>query len=835
MKSQGMGLSWRFLLRDWRSGELWLLMVSMLIAVAISTAIALFSDRLQLSLGRQVAEVLGADMMIRSPRPVQDTILQTAREQGLELSTTLEFPSVVMAGEEMQLISAKAVENNYPLRGHIRAAEQPFAPDRIVDNIPGVGEAWLEPRLFPLMGVNIGDSIILGETALTITRAITLETDRGGNFYSLSPRVLFNIADVDNTGIIQPGSRVSWKTLIAGEQKQLRDFQQWSENHLNASERLILADDSRRDLRNSVVRLKQFLGLASIAAILLAGVAVAMASRRFTERRYDSTAIMRCVGASRKQVFYLLTGELLLVALLVAIPGVIIGWLIQAGMVNLLQGVLPAWLPEPGILPMLVGGATGIITLGGFGLAPLLRLQEVSPLRVLRRELTPAPASSWLVYALSLTTMVLLLWYHTGQLMITLGLAITSAAILLFISFGVQTFLTRLGDSSGVASLSLHWRLGFRRIIRQRAKTSAQLLAFSLTFMAMAIVLVLRTDLLDRWQSELPVDTPNYFAINIQPSEIPDYRDFLSSHQINTSDLYPIVRGRLIKINDVEVREAVSKEGKGHNSINRELNLTWSDDLPEGNNLQSGSWWQKGNKNVDENGVSVESDLAEHLDIALGDELTFMISGTEITHSVSSIRIVQWESFRPNFYMIFPTGVLEDLPATWLNSFYLSPDNKLLLNQLIRQFPTITLLDLDAVISQVRNMLEQSTIAIEAMLFALLLAGLLVMASVIESSIDERLKEGALIRSLGGTRQQLLTMQIGEFILFGALSGLLAAAGTELCSYWLNTKVFELSWEPAFWLWISLPVAGALLVGTFGWLGVRRVIKQSPSTILQGV
>ena len=831
MKARGASLSWRFLLRDWRSGELWLLVASLLMAVAVSTAIALFSDRLQLALGRQVAEVLGADMTIRSPRPVQKIIIREAEKQNLKISTVLEFPSVVMAGDEMQLVSAKAVESSYPLRGYIRAADQPFAEDRVVDNIPAAGEVWLEPRLFPLLQVAVGDKILLGEAEFTIAKAITLETDRGGDFYSFSPRLLFNMDDVDKTGIIQPGSRVNWKTLLAGERKELLKFQSLVEDKLDVSERLILADDSRRDLGKSVVRLKQFLGLASMAAILLAGIAVAMASRRFTERRFDSTAVMRCLGASRRQVFNLLLAELALIASLVAVPGVILGWWLQAGVVSLLQGVLPAWLPQPGILPMLVGGATGGITLAGFGLAPLLRLQEVSPLRVLRRELTPAPASSWLVYSFSLLAMVLLLWYHTGELLMTLGIALVSGAVLLVISVGLQALLARAGNRAGLLSLPVYWRMGLKRIVQQRSKTSAQLLAFSLTFMAMAIVLVLRTDLLDRWQNELPEETPNYFAINIQPSEVKEYRDFLEDNNITSSALYPIIRGRLTEINNVRVREAVSKDGEEHNALNRELNLTWSAELPENNRLLEGQWWEMGSKS----GLSVEEEIASHLNIKMGDDLTFVISGYEFTQKVTSIRKVQWESFSPNFYMILPKSILQDLPATWLNSFYLEPENKTQLNSLITRFPTMTLLDLDAVISQVRKMLAQSTIAVEAMLFALLVAGLLVMASVIESSIDERLQEGALIRSLGGTRKQLLTMQAGEFVLFGALAGLLAAVGTELCSYWLNTQVFELTWEPVVWLWISLPLAGAVVLGISGWLGVRRVIRQSPSNILQEV
>lgn len=828
---RNLGLSWRFLLRDARSGELWLLVISMLMAVMLSTAIALFSERLQLSLGRQVAEVLGGDMLIRSPRPVDENILKKAQQEGLQISSSVEFPSVVMAGDEMQLVSAKAVQNNYPLRGHVRTALQPFGEDKIADAAPKPGEAWLEPRLFSLLGVEPGDTLILGEAEFTVSKAITLETDRGGNFYSFSPRLMFNMNDLDRTGIIQPGSRVSWRTLLAGELKLLQSFRQWAEDRLSESERLTMAEDSRRDLRHSVARLKQFLGLASIAAILLAGIAVAMATRRFAERRFDSTAVMRCLGAGRKMVLHILAGELFLIAFLVAIPGVLLGWGLQAFIVHLLQGVLPDWLPQAGIIPMLVGGATGIIVLGGFGLAPLLSLQEVSPLRVLRRELTPAPASSWLVYCLSLSAMILLLWYHTGELLMTFGLAGTAAIVLVIINQGLQLLLSRLGNQEKLKSLPLHVRLGLSRIVKQKGKTTAQLLAFSLTFMAMAIITLLRTDLLDRWKQELPDETPNYFALNIQPSEVEGYREFLDSQQVDSSQLYPIVRGRLVKINGEDVREAVSKDGEHHNSLRRELNLTWSDELPEGNSLLNGYWWQSPN----DQGVSVEQELAEHLGLKLDDELTFLVSGNEFTQKITSIRTVQWESFQPNFYMIFPPGVLKEMPATWLNSFYLSPDNKLVVNELIKEFPTMTLLDLDAVINQVRNMLDQSSVAIEVMLIALIIAGLLVMSSVIESSIDERLQEGALIRSLGGTKRQLLTIQVGEFILFGTLSGLLAAMGTELCSYWLNSRVFELDWQPSLWLWITLPLSGAILLGVSGWLGIRRVISQSPSMVLKGV
>ncbi|WP_257252499.1 ABC transporter permease [Endozoicomonas sp. SESOKO3] len=316
--SRSLMLSWRFLVRDWRSGELWLLMLSLLMAVSVSTAIAIFSDRLQLSLGRQVAEVMGADLVISSPTKLSEEVSQTIASQPVEQATVLEFPSVVMAGDQMQLVSAKAVSSNYPLRGQMRAADQPFAPDEVTEDTPDEGEVWLEPRLFPLLGVEVGDTLILGESEFKVARAITLETDRGGGFYSLSPRLMFNINDLDATGIIQPGSRVHWKTLIAGEEHQLTGFKNKIEPLLSDSEKLNLAEDDREDLRSSVVLLRQFLGLGSIAAMLLAGIAVAMSSRRFAERRFDGIAVMRCMGAQQNQLMQIFIGELLLMALVYA-------------------------------------------------------------------------------------------------------------------------------------------------------------------------------------------------------------------------------------------------------------------------------------------------------------------------------------------------------------------------------------------------------------------------------------------------------------------------------------------------------------------------------------
>lgn len=826
-------MSFRFLKRDWRSGELFLLVAALLVAVSISTAIAIFSDRLQLALSRQVAEVMGADMMLSGPEPLTEKLIVEAKQQGLETSTTVEFPSMLFVGEQMQMVSAKGVESNYPLRGYVRTADQPLAEeDYISEDVPQAGEAWLEPRLFSLLGINIGDKITLGYHKLTVTKAITLEMDKGSSgFMSMSPRLMFNLADLDKTKIIQPGSRVAWKVLIAGDADTLRTYNAWAENQLGLNEKITFAEDGRQDLQKSVILLRQFLGLSSIAAMLLAGIAIAMASKRFTERRFDSCAIMRCAGASRHQVLAIMLGELCLVALLVAIPGVVLGWGLQQGLVWMLRGILPAWLPDSDWLPLFVGGATGIITLIGFGLSPLLRLQDVSPLRVLKKDLVPAPAASWLTYLLSFNAVFMLLSYHLQQPLMALILAAVSGAMLMVVSLGIQSVLSLFGKEQQLRKISPLWRLGVKRIVQQKAQSSAQLLAFTLTFMAMAVVWLLSTDLLSRWQDELPQDAPNYFAMNIQPSEVDAYHQTLDSLAIKSSHLFPIIRGRLVKINGKPTSELPKEILNEVRALHRELNMTWLEAMPDNYQIAEGEWWQAGSTF----GVSVEKEIAKEIGLKIGDQITFSISGVETTQPITSLRSVEWESFQPNFFMIFPKAVLADFPATWLNSFYLAPQQRLLLNDLVAKFPSMTLIDLDVMISQVRTMLDQSVIAIQVMLAALLIAGLLVMMSVIESSIDERLREAGIVRALGGSQHQLLIMQIGEFILFGFVSGALAMAGTELVSYLLNTHVFELSWIPAYYLWVVLPLLSATVVGIAGWLGIRHTLMLPATTILKAI
>ncbi len=815
-------LALRQSIRELRGGSLGLLLVAMWLAVTVSTGIALLGDRLQQGMNSQAAEVLGGDLIIKASREVPEEILNVANRHKLQQTTVLEFPTVVIAGDSMQMVSAKAVGAQYPLRGWLRTSAQPFEDDAQTIAIPSPGEVWLEPRLFPLLNVNPGDILLLGEKELKITRAITYESDRGGDFYSFSPRALFNMQDVAATGIIQPGSRVSWKHLFAGNEKNLKAFRQQIAPQLEVGQTIRTTMEDSPSVGHSVERLRQFLGLSSLVTVLLAGVAVALSARRFAERHFDTVALLRCFGASQQSVMWLFVVQLLFVALMAIVPGLFTGWLAHEGILLILGSVLPPWLPSPGWEPWMLGAATGLIMLPGFALPPLIQLQRVTPLRVLRREVQPLPAAAWLVYGVSLVVLVILMRIYTGGWVMALSM-IAGGAVVLIGAALLLSGISKLVTSLLTRTSSVPLRLAAARLIRQRSLSHAQLLGFSLTFMAMALVIVLRVDLLDRWQAQLPEDAPNQFAMNIDPADVDNFDRFLEQNNISGSELYPVIRGRLVEINDLIALDVVEDH-----ALERELNLTWSDSLPEQNTLKEGRWWTEGAAGE----VSVEYELAERLGLVLGDKLTFDINGQLIEATVTSLREVQWENFRPNFYMVLPEATLSTLPATWLNSFYVPAEQKVVLNSLLREFPSMTLLDMDSVISRVRLLITQASAAVNYMLLAVLGAGLLVLLAAIEASLDERRREGALLRTLGACSAKLQQIQVMEFVVLGGLSGLLGLLGAEIGSYFLYQNIFKLTWEPALWLW-WLPVAAALITGFTGWAGTRSVRRAPPLVTLR--
>ncbi|MFJ2331646.1 ABC transporter permease [Pseudomonas helleri] len=823
-----LSLALRQLLRDARAGELRVLFFAVLVAVAASTAIGYFGARLNGAMVLRATEFLGADLVLEGSSPAREEQIRVGNELGLKHAQIVEFSSVIATDNGIQLSSIKAADDAYPLRGQLKSAAQPYGEEQPGGG-PKSGQAWVEPRLLTALDLKVGDDIDVGSKTVKITRVLTYEPDRAGNFYSLTPRVLINLDDLQATGIVQPGSRVSFRELWRGEAPALQSYRDVIQPGLEANQRLLDGRDSNQQIGGALGKAERYLNMASLVAVLLAGVAVALSATRFANRRFDASALLRCLGLSRRETLWLFSLQLAMLGLLASVTGALLGWLAQLGLFALLHDLLPTDVPPGGVMPALAGMGTGLVALAGFALPPLAALGRVPPLRVLRRDILPIPASTWTVYGAALLALGLIMWRMSLDLVLTF--ALLGGGVIAALILGGLLLLGLKGLRRGLARASLPWRLGLGQLLRQPLAAAGQALAFGLILLSMALIALLRGELLDTWQSQLPKDAPNYFALNILPTDKDAFGARLNELQAQAAPIYPVVPGRLISINGEPVQEIVTKDSSGDKAVQRDLSLTWAADLPEGNELTAGQWWSaQPPQGVP--GVSVEAKVAESLKLKLGDHLVFTVAGVNREAQVTSLRSINWDNFQPNFFMIFQPGTLQDLPTTYLTSFYLAPGHDTQIIELSRSFPAVTILPIDALLEQLRSILAQVTIAIEYVLLFVLAAGMTVLFSGLQSTLDERIRQGALLRALGAERQLLIKARRIEFGLLGATSGLLAALGAELVSLVLYRYAFDLPWHPHPWL-VLLPVLGALMVGGAGVFGTRRALNASPLTVLR--
>lgn len=820
-------LAFKLAARDWRSGELTILVAALFVAVAASTAVSLLGDRLNRTMSLQAAEFLGADLSVGGHEPPSSEWTAEAAALGLQSSATSEFSSVLIENEELLLVGVKAVAEGYPLRGVVKTTLADPGEAAATPGIPAAGEAWVEPRVLSALGVALGGTITVGEKPLRVARIITHEPDRRGDLYSLSPRVMINAADLAATRIIQPGSHVHYYALYAGSDQALRQFKRWLKPRLHPGQHITDLDEDRPELGNALNRAERYLGLASIAVVLIAGVAIAMSTRRYTERHFDMTAMLKCLGARERDVFRLYLLQFVIVGLAGSALGCAAGYGLQAGIAHLIRTLLPHSLAEPGWFALLFGTGAGLPVLFGFALPPLLRLKRLPPLRVLRRDLEPLPAAAWLVYGLAAATLAILMWRYTRDLrMTTAVLGIGGAAVAVL--SGLSLLLLGLARWL-VPHVPLALRFGLQHLTRRRKLGVSQILAFAVTLVAMQVSVLVRTELLQEWQRQLPEDTPNHFALNLFDADLDRFRDFLRAESLSSSNFYPIVRGRLTKVNGRDVFEIVAKESRAEGAINRELSLTWSGSVPPENHVVAGRWWD----GTLPRQLSVEKGLADSLGLKLGDALTFAVGGQDVVAIVSSFRSLRWDTMAPNFFMIFSPGALEAHPHTWLTSFYLPPERKSALTRMAKAFPAVTLLEVDRLLAQFQSILQQVTRAIEFVLVLALAAGFTVLFASVRATLDERIYEDVLLRTMGASRKLLRRAQWVEFSALGFLSGLLASAISEAITWALFDRVFELGYRFHWEAWLVAPILGALTVGLAGIWTTRSVVKNSPMRVLR--
>lgn len=810
-----------------RGGKMTVILLALILAVSSATIISVFSQRLDGAMLNKSTELLGADLRILSREEIPPLWYQQAEDLGLKTATTLEFPSVVLLNQEMALAAVKAVDDSYPLKGQLGTKN-----NALMKQGPNSGQVWLEPRLLALLNAHIGDEVEVGAIKLKISAVIINESDRAGNFYSLSPRLMMNLNDVAAAKLVQVGSRVSFRMLVAGDRLAVNMLQQELEPLLASHQSFESLTDNNQALAASLAKARSYLSLAAMLAIILAGIAIAMAAQDYARRHFDSSALLRTLGASRAYVTQLYLYQLLYLALLSSFVGLALGYIGQEMLSQLLattfrQGAVNASLPTAGISAWLIASLTAPVTLMGFALPPLLRLGRVSPLRVLRRELEPMAWNSWAIYGLGLAMMVFLSYWFSNNLAMTLIIILGGFVILLVLLFLLQLLLFFSDKLMPKAKLTMTMRFAWQQINRDRYRTSIQILAFALTMMVMLIIAIVRNDLLNDWQKNLPQDSANFFAMNIQGYQVEDYQQDLDAAGFSISSAFPMVPGRLVAINAIAVKN--SAQYSQDPAVQRDLVLSGGHELPIGNTLTEGEWF---NADIN-NEVSVAESLAKRLQLNLGDQLTFDVAGQQVTAKISSLRKVDWGSMKPNFYILFSNDIIEQLPLNYLTSFYVPPEQSHKLTQIIRDYPGITLLDMSQVLIQIQGLLNQVTMAVEYLLALVLLAGVLVLLAALHSSLDDRLQQGAILRTLGAKRQQLQVMQWLEFLLLGALAGFIAVAGAEVIGWLLYQRLFQLQypWHLSYWLWI--PILSGLIIATLANRSLTSVINQPPLVILR--
>lgn len=816
------------LLRDWRGGELGILLAALILAVAVVVGISAFVGSLQSALLSESMRFLAADAVVSSSRELPAEWRQEAERGGLATSMTLGFPSMAVTdNDNLYLASVKAVSHGYPLKGELRFSGTPYGVSEVVPGIPAPGEAWLAPRLFALLDVQVGDRVWVGDQPLRITGAVRAEPDATAASFGYGPRLMMNLADIPATQVVQPGSRVTWRLLLAGGDDVLANFKTWIKPQLGQGQRLLGIEESQPSINRTLDRAQGFLLLAGSLGVVLAAAAIALAARRFSERHTDHVAIMKSLGASRSMIGRLYGNSLLILGVLAAGAGSVLGWLIQGLFFELFGeefGVKPGAI---GVEPFFIGAATAVVCLMFFAWPPLARLAQVPPLRVLRRDTDAEGAQRSWDYLLGGLSVALLMWWYSGDWRLS-GSVILGLTLTVGLGFMAAQVLLRGSRAVGSAAGSV-WRLALAGLQRRGVANSLQMVIFAIAIMLMLVLVIIRTALIDQWQAQLPSGTPNHFLVNIAPEERADLEDFFLEQGVKPEIQYPMTRGRIMAVNGAPLadRDSAVEERR-----QREANFTHADSLPDANKIIAGEWWDAA---TDESLVSVEQGFAERIGAGLGDRLQVRIAEEEFEVTVASIRESDWQSMKPNFFIIFPRKVLAAYPKVYLTSFYLPPENKRSLNDLIRRFPTVTIIELDIVIDEIRSIVERVGQAIELVLAVILAAGALVLVAGVQASVDVRLRESALLRALGAGRGLLMGALTIEFAVLGGLAGLLAAAGAEIAAWALQTQALDLSYQASPWLWPAGILVGMIIIGVLGVMSCRKAVSVPPLVVLREV
>ena len=817
------------LLRQWRSGELGVLLLALTVAVAALGGVGLLVDRIDRGLRAQATEVLGADLRLQSPQVLSADYDRAARQQGLRVSRLTSMLSVVLRDDVTQLTNLYAVAPGYPLRGTVRVSDAPYGTPVDVHDIPAAGTLWPDSRLTVALGAKVGDVLSVGSAQLRITRILVSRPDQGTGFAELAPSLLMNDADLAATALVQPGSRVSRAVLFGGTESQVVAFAAWLAQHKQAAERLRDLREASPEVANAATRATRFLLLASLASVLLGAVAVAMTARRYVQRHLDVVALLKTLGASRRFAFVFSLAQLLAIALLAVMLGSVLAWLAQAWLLQLLQPLLAVQLPAPAWQPLLPGVAAAVLLLCGFALPPVLQLARVPAIRILRRDMAAPQLAMLLAYGPALLAVAVLILQVTREWTLaswfTLGL-LASVLVLAGAAWLLVRAVGRLRGGVGVA-----WRYGIANLARRRGSSVVQVIAFGLGLTALLLLAVIRGDLIDSWRASLPANAPNYFFVNIPAAQREAFVAQLQQDGAEPSRVLPMVRGRLLAINNHPVQGQRFPTPRGEGFAQREQNLSWTDQLGQGNKVIAGRWFEP--SDAGKPLVSVAVDFQQALGLQLGDQLRFDIAGETWDVTVASVREVKWDSLQPNFFLVFAPGLIDATVGTWMTSARYAPNQGARIASLVRAYPSVSVFDMQDLFDHLRGMIDKAVLAVQGVFLFTLVAGLTVLLAAVQSSRDERRYESAVLRTLGARSNTILQGVLVEFGALGLLSGVLAACIATAAGWLVSTNLLDVAYHPNGWLWLA-GVGGAVVLSCLmGWSSTRRVIREPPLGVLR--
>lgn len=827
----GWRLAWRFLRRDLRAGEVRVLLAALALAVMAVTAVSFVTERAERALALEANRLLGGDVVLRADEAIGEAPRQLARDLGLRQTETWSFRSMLRAGEGLSLSEVRALGEGFPLRGRYRIDDGTGEHDNT--DLPAPGTVWLTRAGAQVLDVAVGDIVRLGRSELRVAALVAQEPDAAMDYFNVAPRVFVRLDEIEATGLVQEGSRITHRFIVAADDGAAQRFVDAMQSRLERGQRLETVADARPEVRRALDRADQFLGLASLVAVILAAIAVAMAARRHSARHLDGCAVLRCVGASQRLISTIHIGELLLLGLIGCGVGVLAGWAVQSLLSGWLAEVMNIAVPPAGWLPVIQGFAVGFVVLLAFAVPPVIALRRVPALRVLRRDIGAVEPGAIAVTLAGLAGIAALLWWKAGSpvLAVTMlvGIAVTFM-VLAVLALVLVMALTRLRTR-----MRGPWRYGLANVSRRRAASVAQIASLGLGLMAILLLTLVRSDLLGRWQESFPEDAPNRFIINVQPDQLEGVRGILQQHGEQVPELYPMIRARLASVNGEPVSgETYAARGeRAQRLAEREFNLSSAPRLRESDNtIVAGRFWQPDDTTPQ---FSVEQGMAEGFGWKVGDVVGFDIAGSRFEAPITSLRRVDWESFRPNFFVETPVGPLDVHTASYITSARVPRGDPALTRALVEAYPNLSVIDIDSVIDQVRSTADQVAGAVEYVFYFTLLAGVLVLLASISSSQDERLLEGGVMRVLGARTMQLRLAHASEFVAIGAIAGSVAAIAASVVSGAIAVRVFEQPWAPDWRVALAGGALGVIIVALAGLVATRRIARVPPAQTLRAL